>query len=345
MEGGCVVRPGEVTECGHSAADRHEVAPGVTMCLCGRVYAEGAAVADQLAPVSETLGFTGEPDRSRTYDSGVEYRPETEDDRARVKAEVDKIVAAREAELAGIPSRGGVVPVRETFTPARVAGGLSPSEVPANVEISGRLRRGTFVEPGPFLASDFLERALELKGKLGLHPNPFGDPVGVGEPDRELSVVAPFEALGRLFALAALDDVQGPLIRRAQHEHGLSEVVLGWDNEGPHRVNLLAYVCYQPGDGFDVGVNVRDVRTEDRAADPTAPAGHNSQALRLVPGTALFVLGGVAVGVGGWVDGVPVLVMAPEGHEMAGADFIHDKHGAVGALSAAIVGRFCERVR
>lgn len=204
---------------------------------------------------------------------------------------------------------------------------------------------------GPYPASLFLERAAEHEGKI-LGPVPeLGGPEGF-VVQRELTVLSNFTPLGRLFALAALEDSwSAPGLR----DPGFSAVTLCDKRELPDtRDHLRAFVCYRHGDGCDIGVARESICLKCRMPEPGYPndpqcdAGglhkwgtSGGRGLRLEPGIALIVYGGAAVGVAGWVKGRPILLMAPEGAALLDA---HVMAGTV-PLVAAIDARWAERVR
>jgi hypothetical protein len=200
---------------------------------------------------------------------------------------------------------------------------------------------------GPFLASLFLERAAEAE-----HDGPIlswkdagaAVPRSLGGVMTELTVLSNFTPLGKLFALAAMQDIGGrDGLRCSPPSHSVVVLHSRFDVEEPG-AGLTASVCYQHGDGFDIGVPSRDVARRAPAGDPAAIADHNNKGLRLEPGTALIVYGGSAVGIAGWVKGRPILLMAPEGEALIQPEREGARQGPPGLL-AAIADRWNERVR
>ena len=196
---------------------------------------------------------------------------------------------------------------------------------------------------GPYPASLFLERAVAHDGRLrvdGLGGRWLLDCIQgeVVSGARELTLLSNFTPFGRLFALAALEYGDAPKLAGGVHvSAGCSQVILD-SGRGDLRDDLNALVCYQHGDGFDVGVeNVRERHYTADAGLPPKPRG-----LRLEPGTALIVYGGAAVGVAGWVRGSPVLLMAPEGACLIQQDeLVLEGYPLIKAINA----RWSERIR
>ena len=190
---------------------------------------------------------------------------------------------------------------------------------------------------GPYPASLFLERAVAHDGPIRC-PN-FQAALPGGDMSRdfvELTLLSNFTPLGRLFALAAMADLDCPGPMRWP---GAAWVVLSDPSELPETSgHLKALVCYQSGDGFDIGVK------QDATMARRFPETYERErGLRLEPGTALIVYGGAAVGVAGWVRGSPVRLMAPEGASLLGSPCPQPNCDQCSPLLSAIKARWAER--
>jgi len=84
--------------------------------------------------------------------------------------------------------------------------------------------------------------------------------------------------------------------------------------------SIVVLVAWMGSDGFTVGRDGRGLTGLDLKGEPVFQEG----ALHVEPGNCLIVWGGEAVGVGGFVDGRPVLLVTNPGRPLIERGILHD---------------------
>jgi hypothetical protein len=84
--------------------------------------------------------------------------------------------------------------------------------------------------------------------------------------------------------------------------------------------SIVVLVAWMGSDGFTVGRDGRGLTGLDLKGEPVFQEG----ALHVEPGNCLIVWGGEAVGVGGFIDGRPVLLVTNPGRPLIERGILHD---------------------